>query len=310
MNETSINIQLAILLSMRESELLAHIYKRSADLGDHVVVGPGDDCAVVRLAKDGPLTLLTTDQLVEGRHYDPQSTSLDLIARKAVARSVSDIAAMGGRPTCGLATATLNSQFTQGDELFDAMARWARHWSCPLVGGDIAIHDGPTVLTTTVLGACYVKQAPVLRSHARPGDRVCVTGQLGRSLERGTHLTFEPRVREAESLCESLGDRLGAMIDLSDGLGRDAARIAKASSVRILLEAPGLPCAAGADWKHALADGEDYELCFTARGDVPPAVCGVPISIVGDVVEGEGCFIHTPDGDEVDTTSYGWDHHA
>lgn len=295
---------------MRESELLAHIYERSAGLGEHVLVGPGDDCAVVRLGDSGPLALLTTDQLVEGRHYDPASTSLDLIARKAVARSISDIAGMGGRPTCALAAATLNAKFTQADELFDAMARWALRWSCPLVGGDIAISDGPTVLTTTVVGAPHEDRGAVLRSAAKPGDLICVTGSLGGSLASGRHLTFEPRIAEGVALCDVLGDRLTAMIDLSDGLGRDAGRVAKASSVRIMLESSQLPCADGADWRGALQDGEDYELCFAVRGDAPASAAGTPVTVVGVVQEGDGCVVRTPDGDLLDASQLGWDHHT
>lgn len=294
---------------MRESELLAHIYERSAGVGGDVVVGPGDDCAVVRLGEDGPLALLTTDQLVEGRHYTPD-TSVDLIARKAVARSISDIAAMGGRPTCALAAATLNEAFSAADELFDAMARWALRWSCPLVGGDIAISDGPTVLTTTVIGIPHPDRGAVLRSQARPGDLICVTGALGGSLGEGRHLTFEPRVNEGVRLCDDLGDRLGAMIDLSDGLGRDGARLAKASGARFLIESSQLPRNGDADWEAALRDGEDYELCFTVRGEAPADAAGTPVTVIGVVDEGEGCIVRTPRGELVDASEFGWDHHA
>jgi thiamine-monophosphate kinase len=177
---------------MKESDLLAHIARRSADLAarfGQVVVGPGDDCAVVR-TPSGDELLLTVDHLVEGRHFEP-GTPIDLIARKAVARSVSDIAAMGGTPSWGLATGCLPRGYQHGDALFEAMHKWACHWGCPLVGGDIAASEGPMVLTVTVggvMGTRWVEEwidapleakdltrvetKPVLRSGARPGDTV------------------------------------------------------------------------------------------------------------------------------------------
>jgi thiamine-monophosphate kinase len=112
---------------MRENQLLAHIRARSADLAaafGEVVVGPGDDCAVVR-AGSGALLLLTVDQLVEGRHFDADTPAAD-IAHKAIARSISDIAAMGGTPAWALATGLLPRRYGQAETLFDAMSRCAR----------------------------------------------------------------------------------------------------------------------------------------------------------------------------------------
>ncbi|TVQ59244.1 MAG: thiamine-phosphate kinase [Phycisphaerales bacterium] len=306
-----------------ESELLAHIYARSKHIArghPRIVTGPGDDCAVLRAAADpaAPALLLTVDQLVEGRHYDADRTSIDHIARKAVARSVSDIAAMGGRPVAALATGALRDTFDNENELFDAMARWGAHWGCPLIGGDIARTEGPSVLTVTIVGEPHAVRGPVLRSGARPGDGVYVTGALGGSLGadgQGRHLTFDPRIDEGAWLCDALADRLHAMIDLSDGLGRDAGRIASASGVRIELDAALLPIApAAAGWRAALADGEDYELCFCidpVGGDVPARTpTGLPITRVGSVIEGAGCVVRTPEGDTIDAAELGWDHGA
>ena len=294
---------------MKESELLAHIYRRSAGI-EHgsVVVGPGDDCAVVR-AGTGDLLLLTVDQLIEGRHFKP-GTDLDLVGRKAVARSVSDIAAMGGSPRWGLGTGALPAGDTRGDVLFDAMAKWARHFGCPLVGGDIASTDGPPSLTVTVVGS--VDGEPALRSNARVGDGVYLTGAIGGSLRAdggGRHLTFEPRVAEGQALRGTLGKRLGAMIDLSDGLGRDAGRIASRSEVRIEIDAEAVPLNEGmTDVLEALGQGEDYELLFTARGAVPAEVLGTAVTRIGRVIEGAGCCAILGDGREVDLCELGWDH--
>ena len=300
---------------MRESDLLEHIRERSltppggarGQGRGTVVIGPGDDCAVLSLPG---LTLATVDHLVEGRHYDP-ALPIDLIARKAVARSVSDIAAMGGEPSCALATACLRNGFPNADELFDRMAHWALEFGCPIAGGDIAFHDAPTVLTVTVMGSAHPARGPVERSTAREGDRVCVTGTLGGSLASGRHATFTPRVREAQALCDLLGRNLTSMIDISDGLGKDAARIAKASAVRIEMETWRLPKSpAITNWQHAAADGEDYELLFTITDSAPllREIRGTPISIIGRVTRGTGCVFIDESGTLHIAQDMGWDH--
>ena len=297
---------------MREQDLLRHIYGRSADLAGAggVVVGPGDDGAVIDVG--GERLILTVDQLVAGRHYD-KSTPLDLVARKAIARSVSDIAAMGGRPTHALATGCLPPGFTEADHLFDRMAAWARDFGCPLIGGDIASAPGPLLLTVTVLGTCHPTRGPVLRSGARPGDILCVTGALGGSFDSGRHLTFDPRLDEAAALCDILGESLGALMDISDGLGIDAGRIASASGVRLEIDSARIPRHQDVpDWRRAAADGEDYELLFTVRD--PSAVEALtlphatPITIIGRVVPGDGCVIIDEAGAAHDASALGWDH--
>ncbi len=266
---------------MQESQLHEHIQARSAGLlpgaGWRAVVGPGDDCAVLQSPPpSGGTLLLTVDQLVEGRHYTP-GTDLDLIARKAVARSVSDIAAMGGTPAWALAAGVLPKGFARADELFDALARWAKHWSCPLVGGDIAAHgapDHPLTLTVTVAGAMPAGHRPVLRSGARPGDRLWLTGPVGGSFASERHLSFEPCVAQG-LLASRDGSGVTAMIDLSDGLGRDADRIARASGVVIEIDAAAIPLhpdtSTPPHWRAAAGEGEDYELLLTCptRPDIP-----------------------------------------
>lgn len=346
-------------LSMRESDLLHHISRRSADLSaefPQVLVGPGDDCAVVH-TPSGDHFLLTTDQLVEGRHFTAPSAHgwrkdgeyplcctregyLDLIARKAVARSVSDIAAMGGTPFSALATACLPPGFPQdaADHLFDGMHKWASHWKCPLVGGDIASFakemPGPMVLTTTVVGLPHAKRGPVLRSSAKADDDVYVTGVLGGSFASNHHMIFEPRLEEARALLDagakSGGLVIGSMMDLSDGLGRDAARIGRAS-VRVLeLDAARLPMREGVgDWRQAAGEGEDYELLFTAwtpsNDPRPFEVCGTRVTSIGRVLGRDdgagpeyenvrhvfrtgGAIIRTPEGTWTDAEGLGWEH--
>lgn len=329
---------------MRESDLLRLIRERSRDLGPGVLLGPGDDCAVLDPAvasgigggeggdSGGGVLLVTVDQVIEDRHFKGPlgaapadgggragAAAIEDVARKAVARSVSDIAAMGGRPLWALATGALPPRLsqTQADQLFEAMARWARHWGCPLVGGDIALlgNDGehPAVLTVTVIGAAHPARGPVRRDGARAGDSVYVTGRIGGSLASGRHLSFEPRVREGWWLAGTLGPTLHAMIDLSDGLGRDAARIAEASGARLEIGEAAVPMHAGYGPSN-LGDGEDYELLFTAApgADVPTACpeTGTALTRIGRVVAGSGCVLVARDGSARDAASLGWDHAA
>lgn len=314
---------------MQESRLLSHIYERSRDLAGlfpHVVAGPGSDCAAFRVGAGGPVVLSTVDQLIEGRHFRA-GTEVELVARKAVARSVSDIAASGGSLSefgVAMATAALPRGFPQenADRLFDAMSRWAREFGCPLVGGDIAVlprESDALTLTVSVMGLAHAKRGPVLRSAARVGDAVFVTGALGGSFDGATglgkHLTFEPRLKEAAWLCDTLGDRLHAMMDISDGLGRDAGRIAAASGVGIEIDAESVPRAAGvADVRRAIGDGEDYELLVVVdpagAGLVGEPWVGAAMTRIGEVVERSGamCVLRAVDGSITDVTGAGWDH--
>ena len=323
---------------MSEADLLAHIHDRSRDLTNlaghfgEVVVGPGDDCAVIREPgteeDSGGLLVIGVDQLIEGRHYEP-GTDLDLIARKSVARAVSDLAAMGARPAWGLATGILPAGYEHGDELFDAMAKWARHFGCPLIGGDIAFGDArtPLLLTVTAAGRMDPGLDPVLRSGAREHDEIWLTGQVGGSFESGWHLRFEPRIEAglAAAAYRTPGSaRTHAMIDLSDGLGRDASRVGAASGVRLEIDAARLPINHRCEsWREAVSEGEDYELliCVSPRHpeiDGPPFGYGPtngpgllgPIGRVRACREGEspGATIIDPHGVEHDASELGWDH--
>lgn len=305
---------------VRESEILAHIVGRAGELDRfaHVVVGPGHDCAVVSLP-GGECMLLKTDQVVEGLHFAAYPrTPVNLIARKAIARAVSDIAAAGGRPLATLVGGVLPPDCTYATDLVDALSRWGAHFSAPLVGGDTAIwrkeQASPLVLSISVTGVPHARRGPVLRSGALPGDAIYVSGRLGATFDPktslGKHLTFEPRLAEAAFLCDELGDHLHAMMDISDGLGRDAMRLATASNVRIVIDAEGLPLAPGTTWQKAAAEGEDYELLFAALPRHVPPRCprtGIVFTRIGMVHEGSGCVIREGD-QEFDCAAMGWEH--
>ncbi len=293
---------------MSEADLLLHIARiaSQAPQDPRVEIGPGDDCAVLRTPHR---VLVTVDQLIEGRHYDPALTSIDLIARKAMARGISDIAAMAGTPIAAVVSACCRSGFALATELIDAVHRWGREFSCPVVGGDLASHDSGLILSVTVLGSCHQKRGPVARSGARPGDSVWVTGALGGSFKSGRHLTFTPRVAEGVALADLLGNHLSAMIDISDGLGRDAARIARASGVRIEIDANQVPLASGvASWESGARDGEDYELLFTTGAPDSYALKKLGCTRIGEVRAGDGCVLRAPDGTTHDADHMGWDH--
>ena len=321
---------------MREEDLLHHIYARTRDSGPDVLIGPGDDMALVEI--DGGRVLVGVDQVVDGIHVDLSSVPLPLVGRKAVTRSLSDVAAMAGRPTSALAAACLPRAMgrEQAQELFDAMRETAERYGCPLVGGDITIWDRPLVISVTTL-ADPGGVEPVRRNSARPGDVICVTGSLGGAWfteERGGgephHLHFEPRIDLARHLASRRGAPLHAMIDLSDGLATDLRRLCAASGVAAEVDPSRLPlrsaaiAAAAQDGRdpvdHALADGEDYELCFTldaevAKASLPTEVDGVAITQIGRILEANEAAAESPiwlvgaDGQRQACEAVGWEHH-
>jgi thiamine-monophosphate kinase len=304
---------------MRESELLQHVYAPSGAPTPDVPIPPGDDMAMVQFHDRGLLTAV--DQVVDGRHVDLERTPLDLVGRKAITRSLSDVAAMAGKPLAAMAAVTLPPDFghDRATALFDAMRRTAQRYACPLVGGDIAVHSDasfPLVCAVTVLAEPGPGGA-VTRSGARAGDVIAVTGALGGSVEAdglGHHLTFEPRLEEAAALADTLGRRLHAMIDISDGLGRDASHVAQQSGGRIEIDAERIPCREGVDWRRAMSDGEDYELCFAADGEVPERVGDVPVTVVGRFIERPGSddpLVVVKAGDRsLDGSQLGWEHRS
>jgi thiamine-monophosphate kinase len=203
----------------------------------------GDDAAVLR-PPDGPL-LLAIDPMVEGVHFVTADADAGW---KAVARNVSDLAAMGGRPLHAVVSLVIPPG-ADAEGVLDGLVEASV--LCPIVGGDTAA--GPVwVITVAVTGT--VDGAPVLRSGARPGDTLFVTGPLGVMPSRPT-----PRV--AEGIAARVGGAT-AMLDLSDGLGIDLRRLADASGVGLVLDA--VPVAEGAGFDDAIGGGDDYELVFAA----------------------------------------------
>ncbi|MGH9124964.1 MAG: thiamine-phosphate kinase [Acidimicrobiales bacterium] len=246
-------------------------------------VGIGDDAAVLR-APEGGWTLWAADSVVAGVHADLGLTGLDDFGWKAVAVNVSDIAAMGGIPSHLLVTVA-GPPDTDLDLLYRGIAAAAAEWGCIVVGGDLA-NAACLVVTVAILG--WLPGPPILRSGARPGDGIWVTGPLGLSaaglrimkgMEKGADgprpsvaagLAVERHRRPRPSVAAGLAARAAgatAMIDVSDGLAADVGHLADASGVGLELE--HIPVGEGATEDEALAGGEDYVLAFTAPDGAP-----------------------------------------
>lgn len=224
--------------------------------GRDVVVGVGDDCAVLRGSKRGDFLLYKTDAVVECSHFLATEKPA-LVGRKALARAVSDIAAMGGEPWAALVTIGVpkEASVSRLRGIYRGLELVAREYHVALVGGETT-RAKELFLSISLLGRTRGYE-PVLRSTARPGDQLFVTGALGGSI-RGKHLRFSPRVKEGQWLARQ--GFVTAMMDLSDGLGADLPRLAAASKTGFRLEREAIPRARGVSVESAINDGEDYEL--------------------------------------------------
>lgn len=225
-----------------------------------IAVGVGDDCAV--LAGDSPRhsLLFKTDIVVEGVHFT-RTAKPELIGRKALARALSDLAAMGAQPLAAVLTLGVppGESVPRLQRIYHGLTRLAGQCKVNLVGGETT-RARELFLNVALLGECP-DYAPLLRSGAQPGDLLFVTGRLGGTQARH-HLTFTPRLAEGEWLARH---RLAsAMMDLSDGLAADLPRLEQASKIEARLDEKAIPRRAGCSLRQALNDGEDYELLFTA----------------------------------------------
>ena len=276
---------------------------------ERVAVGIGDDCAVLDLA-DRRL-LVTTDMLLDGSHFRFEDAGPRRVGRKALAVNLSDIAAMGGRPIAAVVSLGLPRRGAGriADELFEGMQPLADEFGTALVGGDTNTWTGPLVVSITVFGEPG-PAGPILRSGARPGDWLLVTGPLGGSL-LGKHLDFTPRVREALALQEHCTPH--AMIDLSDGLAGDIGHLCEESGCGAILFAGAIPIAAavaaldGSPLLHALTDGEDFELAFAVAPDEGrrlidrQPLSGITLVRVGEFRAERGLFL---DGQPLEPRGY------
>jgi len=224
-----------------------------------VLTGVGDDCAVLRGEGKDHYVLFKTDAVVEGVHFTAK-TKPGLIGRKALNRALSDLAAMGATPVSAVITLGVpaNESVSRLNAVYRGMEAIARKYRVNLVGGETT-RAAQLFLNVALIGECQ-GYAPLLRSSARAGDQIFVTGRLG-ATQKKHHLLFEPRLAEGQWLARH--KLASSLMDLSDGLGADLPRLAEASQVSFELDPKAIPRARGATLQAALNDGEDYELLFT-----------------------------------------------
>jgi thiamine-monophosphate kinase len=281
-----------------ERSLIERIFKLSgAARSPAVVHGIGDDCAVLRLSPGAHL-LATTDLCVENVHFRRAWHPAAVVGHRCLARGLSDIAAMGGEPLACFVSLGIPNDLPQSwvDGFLRGLLALARRFKVELAGGDLSAAREITA-DIVVAGQAPAGKA-ILRSEARPGDRIFVTGSLGgpaavlkqlyagkkiKPAKTNPHFYPSPRI-EVGSWLRKHG-LATAMIDLSDGLSVDLAHICKESRVSARIVAGQIPVARGADLELALHGGEDYELLFTApqRARVPRQIAGVRVTEIGTI---------------------------
>jgi thiamine-monophosphate kinase len=302
-------------------------------------LGIGDDCALLRIGAGEELAV-TTDLSISGRHFRLDWQTPESIGHRTLARGLSDLAAMGARPVAAFLSLGLPKELVQNakgcepgpgkknwsgrkswlDGFFDGFFALASAFQTPLAGGDLA--ESPTAVADVVLTGAVRRGKALLRSGARAGDSIYVTGTVGgaaaglgrlaqlaetmnaarpgskRNSRRiaplripgdlqsllAPHLFPQPRI--AQGLWLAQRGVASAAIDLSDGVSTDLSHLCEESGVSAELDAPALPVHSGANLEQALHGGEDYELLFTASPEarVPRSIAGVPVTRIGRIV--------------------------
>jgi thiamine-monophosphate kinase len=246
------------LRDLGEDRLLAQLFSHLS-LGKEVVNGLGDDCAVVGTRDHRNLLVLKTDCVVAGMHFLPTASAFH-VGWKAMMRPLSDFAATSAVPQFALITliAPEKTKVEWVERLYRGLSRAAKRFKVRMVGGEMSGTVGPVAISVSVVGFVERNRC-VSRRGGKAGDDLFVTGRLGGALKQ-KHLQFLPRIVESRWLTRNFP--IHAMMDLSDGLGADLPRLAKASRVGFAIEMENLPLARGAKIDNAISEGEDYELLF------------------------------------------------
>jgi thiamine-monophosphate kinase len=320
-------------LPLAEKALIARLRRQVGKRRKGVIAGIGDDCAVLRLPA-GHEALLTTDFTLEGIHFRRDWHPPESVGHRCLARGLSDIAAMGGEPVAAFLSLAVPRDLPQGwvDRFLRGLLKLGGRFGVSLAGGDTVESPDGILADIVVLGSVPRGKA-ILRSEARPGDRIYVSGVLGGSAaavrrmmanpkrkltsrDFPQHFFPEPRLQVGHILRER--GLASAMIDISDGLSTDLAHICEESGVGAEVRGGAIPLAMIGKPRHqvdlhfALHGGEDYELLFTVpRGKpVPARVAGVPITQIGHITQGKKIFLMSQERVGYELIAQGWEHFA
>lgn len=314
---------------LAEKALIARI-RRLAPKGGSVMAGIGDDCAVLRLPP-GHEALITTDFTLEGIHFRRDWHPAESVGHRCLTRGLSDIAAMGGEPLAALLSLALPRHLPQSwvNAFQRSLLTLAGKFGVTLAGGDTSESPDGVLADIVVLGS-VPKGKAILRSGARPGDRIYISGELGGSAatvqrmmkikrklkprDFPRHFFPEPRLELGRILREK--GLASAMIDTSDGLSTDITHICEESGVGAELQAEAIPSASigrparEVDLHFALHGGEDYELLFAAPRSkrVPARLAGLPITQIGHVTRNRKVFLRNKEGVGYELVPQGWEH--
>ena len=311
---------------------IARVAKLGASrAGGPIIAGIGDDCSVLRLPP-GHEALVTTDFTLEGIHFRRAWHPPETVGHRCLTRGLSDIAAMGGEPVAAFLSLALPRKLPQAwvNRFVDGLLNLAKRYGVTLAGGDTAESPNGVLADIVVLGS-VPKGKAILRSRAKPGDRVYVSGELGGSAVALRHMREKPKRRlnprdyrrhffpePRLGLGRFLRERgmASAMIDTSDGLSTDLLHICDESAVGAEIKAELIPRAIvgrpgrEVDLQLALHGGEDYELLFTAPlgKRVPAQIAGIPITLIGHITRHRHIFLMSGSGVGYELHAKGWEH--
>lgn len=324
-----------------ELEFLRAIRRLAGSRASGVALGIGDDCAMLR-ARPGEEVAVTTDLSIDGRHFRLDWHTPESVGHRVLARGLSDLAAMGARPLAAFLSLGLPPALTVrrtrksgakswADRFYDGLLALAAQHTTPLAGGDLA--ESPVALADIVLVGAVPRGRALLRSTARAGDLLYVTGTLGGAAagllalsqlaphrraritaancpaELAPHLFPQPRL--AQGLWLQRHGAASAAIDISDGLSTDLMHLCEESGLAAEIDSGALPIAAHATLAQALHGGEDYELLFTAPASarLPRRIAGVPITLIGRMVKArKPQIILLTEGAAMPLAPRGWQH--
>jgi len=308
---------------VKESDFLQWVFQQDVSGGyDKILVGPGDDMAAVNF--NGSQLLVGIDQVLDMVHFDLKKHGARAAGRKSLARNLSDVAAMAAEPAGAVASVALPGSLTdmEARQIYLGMKELAEEFECPIAGGDISVW--PAKMGLLHISVCIFakpsdggKVAPVLRSNAKPGDAICVTGDLGGAWHTSRHLEFTPRIREAADLARK--HQIHSMIDISDGLATDLYNLCNASKTGAEIFADAVPVHPEAGrcgvspLSAALADGEDYELLFTLPDRLSDAVCSddgmdLKVTKIGVMTDAGKVVITDRNGKQKPLEKSGWEY--